>query len=187
MTFSTNDRLSSLLNASKSLVLCIAFAGAAAASAQVPTAASSGVVPVATASVEVRDGWVRPAVPGQSGTGAFMKLNAPSGSRLIGLSTPVAGVAEVHEMQMDGDTMRMRAVKGGLDLPAHQTVELKPGGYHVMLMDLKEPILKGGIVPLTLRFEDAKGVQSALELKLPVGAPTANTVGTPTAPHEHMH
>lgn len=172
----------------RSIALCVAVTGAGAALAQAsPPAISSSVAPAGTAPVEVRDGWVRPAVPGQSGTGAFMKLSAPSGSRLIGVSTPVAGVAEVHEMKMDGDTMRMRAVKGGLDLPARQTVELKPGGYHVMLMDLKQPLVKGTIVPLTLRFEDAKGVQSALELKLPVGALAADTGGTSAAGHEHKH
>ena len=125
------------------------------------------------APVEVRDAWVRQTVPGQSGTGAFMKLTAPAGARLIGAQTPVAGVAEVHEMKMEGDVMKMRALQGGLELPAGRTVELKPSGYHVMLMNLKQPIAKGATVPMTLRFEDARGVQSTLELNLPVGAPVA--------------
>ena len=161
----------------RSLTLCVVLTGAVVVTGRVQ--------PVSP--VEVRDGWIRPAVPGQSGTGAFMKLTAPSGSRLIGISTPVAGVAEVHEMKLDGDTMRMRAVKGGLDLPAHQTVELKPGGFHVMLMDLKQPILKGTIVPLVLRFEDATGVQSSLELKLPVGAPASTGTGASAEGHDHKH
>lgn len=160
----------------RSLTLCVLLTGAVAATAQVQAA---------VAPVEVRDGWVRPAVPGQSGTGAFMKLTAPLGSRLISVSTPVAGVAEVHEMKLDGDTMRMRAVKGGLDLPARQTVELKPGGFHVMLMDLRQPILKGTVVPLVLRFEDATGVQSSLELKLPVGAPASTGTDPSADGHDH--
>jgi len=145
-------------------------------------AARLDVLAPGVAAVDVRDAWVRQTVPGQSGTGAFMKLSAPSGARLVGASTPAAGVAEVHEMKMDGDTMRMREVQGGLALPPRQTVELKPSGYHLMLMDLKQPMAKGATVPMTLRFEDAKGVKSTLELKVPVGAPE----GAPAA-GGHVH
>ncbi|MEY4266598.1 MAG: hypothetical protein RIS90_1133, partial [Pseudomonadota bacterium] len=88
-------------------------------------------------SVDVKDAWVRTSVPGQKATGAFMKLTAKDGAKLVAASSPVAGVTEVHEMKMEGDIMKMKAVAGGLDLPAGKTVELKPGGYHVMLMDLK--------------------------------------------------
>jgi len=148
-------------------------------------AAKLEVVAQGVATVDVRDGWVRPSVPGQSGTGAFMKLAAPTGTKLVGISTPAAGVAEVHEMKMEGDTMKMRELTGGLDLPAGQTVELKPGGYHVMMMDLKGPLAKGTTVPMTLKFEDAKGVKTALELKLPVGAPEGADAGG--AAHQHKH
>ncbi|MBT2321613.1 copper chaperone PCu(A)C [Variovorax paradoxus] len=130
------------------------------------------VLPSGAAAVDVRDAWIRASVPGQSGTGAFMKLNAPAGARLVGATTPAAGVAEVHEMKMEGDTMRMRGV-AALDLPARQTIELKPGGYHLMLMDLRQPLAKGSTVPLTLHFEDTKGQKSALELKVPVLAGAA--------------
>ena len=117
----------------------------------------------------IKDAWVRTTVPGQKGTGAFMKITAKEATRLVGASTPVAGVTEVHEMKMEGDVMRMRALPG-LELPAGKTVELKPGGYHVMLMDLKTALPKDSTVPLTLLFKDAKGVESKLELKLPVSA-----------------
>ena len=120
-----------------------------------------------TANVDVKDAWVRSSVPGQMGTGAFMKITAKTGTQLVGVSSPVAGVGEVHEMKMDGDIMKMRALPA-LDLPAGKTVELKPGGYHVMLMDLKQPLLKDSKVPLTLTFKDAKGIQSKLDLTLPV-------------------
>jgi copper(I)-binding protein len=143
-------------------------------------AAAGGALAQAPAPVEVRDAWVRASVPGQSGTGAFMKLTAPAGARLVGASTPAAGVAEVHEMKMEGDTMRMRALDRGLELPARQTVELKPGGYHLMLMDLKQPLANGSSVPLSLQFEDAKGQKSTLDLKLPVRAGAA-------APKESAH
>lgn len=120
--------------------------------------------------VDVKGAWVRTAVPGQKATGAFMTLTAKDGARLVGGASPVAGVVEVHEMKMDGDIMRMRAVAGGLELPAGKAVELKPGGYHVMLMDLKAALPKDGNVPLTLLFKDAKGVDSKLELTVPVAA-----------------
>jgi len=146
-------------------------------------AARLDVVAQGVATVDVRDAWVRPSVPGQSGTGAFMKLTAPAGGRLVGISTPAAGVAEIHEMKMEGDTMRMRELPRGLELPPGQTVELKPGGYHVMMMDLKQALAKGATVPVTLKFEDAKGQKSSLELKLPVGAPA----GVAAPAHQHKH
>ena len=119
--------------------------------------------------VEVKDAWVRATVPGQMGTGAFMKITAREGTRLVGISTPVAGVAELHEMKMEGDVMKMRALPL-LDLPAGKTVELKAGGNHLMMMDLKQPLPKGSTVPLTLRFKDAKGTESKMELVVPVSA-----------------
>ena len=120
--------------------------------------------------IDVKDAWVRTSVPGQKATGAFMKITAREGSRLVAASSPVAGITEVHEMKMDGNIMKMRALENGLELPAGKTVELKPGGFHVMLMDLKGPLAKDSTVPLTLVFKDAKGVESKLELKLPVAA-----------------
>ncbi len=110
---------------------------------------------------------MRSTVPGQMGTGAFMKITAKAGAQLVGVASPVAGVGEVHEMKMDGDIMKMRAVPV-LDLPAGKTVELKSGGYHIMLMDLKQPLIRDSRVALTLIFKDAKGVQSKLELNVPV-------------------
>jgi copper(I)-binding protein len=74
-------------------------------------------------------------------------------------------------MKMEGDVMKMRALQGGLDLPAGKTVELKPGGYHVMLMDLKAALPKDSTVPMTLVFKDAKGVESKVEVKAPVVPP----------------
>ena len=121
------------------------------------------------ANVEVKDAWVRSTVVGQMGTGAFMKITAKVGTQLVGVSSPVAGVGEVHEMKMEGDVMKMRALPQ-LDLPAGRAVELKPGGYHVMLMDLKQPLMKDTKVPLTLTFKDAKGVESKLELSVPVSS-----------------
>jgi copper(I)-binding protein len=134
--------------------------------------------------VQVQDAWVRTTVQGQKGTGGFMKLTAKDGARLVGVTTPVAGVAEVHEMKMEGDVMRMRAVPA-LELPAGQTVELKPGGYHLMLQDLKTTLPKDSTVPITLTFEDAKGVRSNLELKVPVGISPPGGAAAPAAAHKH--
>lgn len=134
-------------------------------------------------SVDVKDAWARATVSGQKATGAFMKLTAKEGATLVGVSSPVAGVSEVHEMKMDAGVMKMRAVEGGLALPAGKTVELKPGGYHVMLMDLKAPLAKDSTVPVTLVFKDAKGTESKLDLSLPV-ATTAPAVPAHDA-HKH--
>ena len=129
--------------------------------------------------------WVRSSVPGQQGTGAFMKLTAKEATQLVGVSTPAAGTAEVHEMKMEGDIMRMRAV-AKVDLAPGQAFELKPGGYHLMLQDLKQPLAAGGIVPLTLLFRDAKGVESKLELKVPVASQAPGApAGAPSTVHKH--
>jgi copper(I)-binding protein len=137
--------------------------------------------------VDVQNAWARATVPGQMATGAFMTLTAKDGSKLVGGSSPAAGVTQVHEMKMDAGVMKMAEVKGGLDLPAGKAVELKPGGYHVMLMDLKAPLAKDSTVPLTLVFKDAKGVESKVELKLPVSAVAPGAAGKPAAMDHSMH
>ncbi|MFT3815269.1 MAG: copper chaperone PCu(A)C [Acidovorax sp.] len=138
------------------------------------------VVAPGSAPVEATGAWARATVPGQSGTGAFMKLAAGSPLKLVGVSTPAAGVAEVHEMKMEGDVMRMRALPA-LALPAHQMVELKPGGYHLMLTDLKQPLAAGQSIPLKLTFEDAQGQRSTLAVQAPVMAGPAGDAGA----HRH--
>jgi copper(I)-binding protein len=119
------------------------------------------------APVAVEGAWARASVQGQKATGAFMRLTAKDGLRLVRADSPAAGVSELHEMKMEGDIMKMRAVPG-IDLPAGKAVELKPGGYHVMLMDLKAPLTKGSSVPVTLVFQDAQGIETQLPLQLPV-------------------
>jgi copper(I)-binding protein len=136
--------------------------------------------------IAVKDAWVRATVPGQMASGAFMKITAKDGARLVSVSSPLAGVAEVHEMKLEGDVMKMQAVAGGLELPPGKTVELKPGGYHVMLMDLKAPLKTNSKVPMTLTFKNAKGVQSKVELKLPVSlVPPAAKTGEPAGMADH--
>jgi copper(I)-binding protein/uncharacterized protein YcnI len=179
------------LKSPAALLEVLAEAGPAPVAATAPVKAA---LTPAGSPVELRDAWVRSTVPGQQGSGAFMKLTAKAATRLVGISTPVAAVAEVHEMKMEGDVMRMRALPGGLELPAGKTVELKSGGYHLMLMELKQTLTPGSTVPLTLVFKDARGVQSRLEVRLPVAtvAPTAAGVaggkpGAPAKAEEHNH
>ncbi len=124
-------------------------------------------VHAAFAQVTVKDPWVRASVAQQKSTGAFMQLNAAQDQRLIAARSPVASIVEIHEMTMEGDLMKMRAIPG-LDLPAGKTVELKPGGYHVMLIDLKQQLKEGDIVPITLVVEGKDQKRINIELKVPV-------------------
>jgi periplasmic copper chaperone A len=121
----------------------------------------------AQAQTTVKDPWVRGTVAGQKATGMFGQVSSASGGKLVSVSSPVAGVVEIHEMVMDGSVMKMRAI-AGLDLPAGKVVDLKPGGYHVMLMDLKQELKPGESVPVTLVIEGAGGKRESVELKAPV-------------------
>lgn len=103
--------------------------------------------------IRVLDPWARATVPGQKVGGVYMEIVSPRDARLVGVASPAAGTAEVHSMTMDGGTMRMRAVEA-LDLPAGTPVKLAPGGYHVMLFDLRKPLVTGQTVPLTLVIEE---------------------------------
>ena len=138
--------------------------------------------PLLAQTVDVSGAWARATVPGQKATGAFMRLTSKDGARLVAISTPAAGVAEVHEMKLEEGVMRMHAVPGGLELPPGKTVELKPGGYHLMLMDLKQPLQRESTIALTLVFQDAKGHESRTELKLPVAMQPPADAGASARP-----
>lgn len=122
--------------------------------------------------IEVKSAWARPTVAGQMGTGAFMHLTSREGARLLGASSDVAGVVEIHEMAMEGNVMRMRAIRS-LDLPSGSTIELKPGGHHIMLMDLKRPLATGEKIKVELRLEtrDKKLVTQPVEIEIRPRAP----------------
>jgi copper(I)-binding protein len=126
----------------------------------------------AYAQVTVADAWVRGTAPGQKATGAFMKITSSTDAILVSAASPVAAVVEVHEMTHEGGMMRMRAISE-LKLPAGKAVELRPGSYHVMLMDLKQPLKEGESVPVTLTYRDASGKKNSLEVMAPVRALTA--------------
>lgn len=123
----------------------------------------------AQTTVQVDAPWVRATVPQQKATAAFMRLTADKDARLVEARSPVAGVVEVHTMQMDKDVMKMRAIPH-LDLPAGKAVELTPRGYHVMLMDLRQPVKAGETVPVTLVFEDVARQHFTQEVQAPVKA-----------------
>lgn len=137
-----------------------------------------------TASVDIKDPWVRATVAQQKATGAFMQLTAKADSKLVEAKSPVAGVVEIHEMAMDNNVMKMRQIPG-LALPAGKAVELKPGGYHVMLMDLKGQVKEGDVVPVTLVFEGKDGKRETVEVKAP--AKPLNNMPGMAAPSEHKH
>ena len=123
----------------------------------------------AAAQTTVSDAWVRGTVAQQKVTGAFMTLTSAQGGKLLSATSPAAGVVEVHEMAMEGNTMKMRAVPV-LDLPAGKAVQLKPGGFHVMLIDLKQPLKEGDTVPITLNVEGKDGKKEVLSVNAPVRA-----------------
>ena len=148
------------------LIASIAFAAAAMA------AQAQGAAPLA-----VDGAWARAALQGQPTSAGYMTLTAREPLTLVGASSPAAAVVELHEMKLDGDVMRMRAVDQ-LELPVGKAVELKPGGYHFMLMELKAQFKPGLVVPVTLRLRDAKGAERTLQVELPVSA---------AAPMAHKH
>jgi hypothetical protein len=131
-----------------------------------------GVALAASASfaqTAVKDPWVRGTVAQQKATGMFAQITSTAGGKLVSASSPVAGVVEIHEMAMENNVMKMRAIPG-LDLPAGKAVELKPGGYHVMLMDLKQQLKEGETVPVTLVVQGKDGKKESIEVKAPVKA-----------------
>ena len=132
---------------------------------------------LAAQSVEVKEAWIRGTVPGQKATGAFMELTSKRLARLVAVASPAASVVEIHNMKMEGGVMKMFAVNG-VDLPANRAVRLAPGGYHVMMQDLKQTLKAGDRVPLKLTFEMADKTRETLELNVEVrdvtGAPRHN-------------
>lgn len=118
--------------------------------------------------LEISAAWARAMLPGQPAGGGYLSVTNKGAvaDRLTGASSPTAGKVEVHEMKIENDVMVMRPVDGGLEIAPGATVELKPGGFHLMFMSVTEPFVEGGAVPVTLEFEKAGKV----EVSLPVQA-----------------
>ncbi len=121
----------------------------------------------ALAEVTVTDAWVRGTVPAQRATGAFMKIKSSEDAKIVAAASPAAKTVEIHEMLMKGGTMEMRALPA-LALPAGEMVELKSGGYHVMLMDLAKPLIKGDTVPITFTVEGKDRKRTTVQVKAEV-------------------
>ena len=122
---------------------------------------------VTTNAIKIENAYTRATAPGQQVAGGFMKIEnkGGSGDQLVSASSPAAGEVQLHEMAMDGNVMKMRQVKD-IAVPANGAVELKPGGYHLMFLNLKGPFNAGQTVPVKLKFAKAGEV----EVKLPVNA-----------------
>lgn len=134
------------------------------------------------AELEIGHPWARATPPGAEAAGAFMtiKNEGAEPDRLVGAAFAGAAMTQIHEMVMDNGVMRMSELAGGLAIPPGATVELAPGGYHVMLMGLKEPLVEGSKVPLTITFEKA----GSIEVELAVEAPGKSDSGHGSA-HQH--
>ncbi|RTL56877.1 MAG: copper chaperone PCu(A)C [Rhodocyclaceae bacterium] len=142
---------------------------------------------LAAADLEVKTPWVRSTVPGQPATGAFMELSSKNGVTVVGASSAAAGVTEVHEMKQENGIMKMRALRV-LEVPAGGTVQLAPGSYHVMLMDLKKDLKPGDTVPILLKVKGKDGKKQTVTVKAEVRDMTAgNPAPAATDPHGQMH
>jgi copper(I)-binding protein len=125
--------------------------------------------------IKIEDPWSRATAPGAKVGAGYMKITSDVADRLVGAASPAAQRVELHVTVKDGDVMRMREVKA-YDIPAKGGFELKPGGAHLMLVDLKAPLKEGTKVPLTLRFEKAGEVKVELQVR---------ALGAGTRHHSH--
>jgi copper(I)-binding protein len=121
----------------------------------------------AAGAVTATDAWVRGTVPAQKTTGAFVTLESSGDAKVVGVRSPAAKTAEIHSSEHRGGVMHMHAIES-LALPAGKRVELKPGGYHVMLVGLTRALAAGDQVPLTFTIEDPQGRRTQLEVKAEV-------------------
>ena len=121
----------------------------------------------ARAEVTAANAWARATVPGQQTSAAYMTLMSTEDAKLVAVSSPAARKAQVHTSMMMSGVMHMHEVEA-LDLPAGKPVELKPGGHHVMLMELAKPLKAGEQVPLTFTIRDSKGRSSTLAVQATV-------------------
>ena len=129
--------------------------------------AAASLSSAAMAQVTASDAWVRATVPVQKSAGAFLSLQSVQAVRLVGASSPVASTVEMHQMEMRGQTMKMKAVDG-IDLPAGTKVDLAKAGYHLMFLGLKGQLKEGDTVPVTLTLEDAAKKRDTVTVNVPV-------------------
>jgi copper(I)-binding protein len=134
----------------------------------------------ALAQVQIDKPWARATPPGATVGGGYMTIkNAGAADKLVAASSPAAAKVELHVHINDNGVMKMREVPGGYDIPAKGSFELKPGGAHLMFMNLKAPLKEGDKVPVTLKFEKAGEVKAEFAVS-GLGASSA-----PAAHHKH--
>ncbi|MDI7862330.1 copper chaperone PCu(A)C [Rhizobiaceae bacterium n13] len=128
--------------------------------------------------IEIGHPYARAMLPGAKVGGGYLELTNHGGAdRLVSVSSDRAASVQIHEMKMDGGIMEMRELKDGIAVPADTTVELKPGGYHLMFMNVAQPFKEGEMVKATLTFEKAGSV----DVELMVGPPAG---GAPDMKHD---
>ncbi len=135
---------------------------------------SAAMTLTAHAQVAVKDAWVRATVGPQKVTGAFMQITSTQDAKLVAVQSAAAKKVELHTMEMDKDVMRMREI-ASLDLPAGKAVELKPGSYHIMLIDLVKPVKEGDTVAVTLVVENKDKKRENIEVKATAKSLTASS------------
>lgn len=171
-------RRASLAAALAAALLTASLAATPAAHAQ-PSGAAPATAPAGvTGAVQVDNAWVRATVSKQRSTGAFFGLTSTQRTRLVAVESPAADIVEVHEMALADNIMRMRAIDA-IALEPGQRVELQPGGLHVMLIDLRQPVQVGDAIPLTLVFEDEQGKRTTQAITATARPLTAGSQDSP--------
>jgi copper(I)-binding protein len=151
--------------------LILEFAAALALTLSAILALTTGV---SASDVIVKEPFARASPTPQASTGAvYLKISSPEADRLIGLFTPVAAMAHIHESKDENGVMKME-MRDSLEIPAGGEVVMAPGGLHIMLMGLKAPLKKGETIPLELTFEKA----GTLHIMVPVGGVADQAVGS---------
>lgn len=137
-----------------------------------PAAASHGGPVVTLGALEITGGFTRATLPNAPVGGGFLTIinTGAEADRLVSASAAIAKETQIHEMAMEGDVMKMRQLKDGVEVPAGESVTLEPGGMHLMFMGLNGAIKEGDVVPLTLTFEKA----GTVDVELVAGAPAAD-------------
>jgi copper(I)-binding protein len=152
--------------------------------ALVGVALFAGTAAAQTGGIEVKNAWARGTPAGAENGAAYLTLQSPTADRLTGISTPVAKKAELHTMSMDGGVMKMRGLDG-IDLPAGQPLMLKPGGMHIMLFGLNQPLRAGETFPLTLQFASGGKREVQVEIEKPgATGPEQQPGGLPMPGHQ---
>ncbi len=131
--------------------------------------AFSLIANAATDTIAITQAWARATAPGQDVGAAYMVLQSPVDATLLEVSSPAADSIEIHKMSMDHGIMKMRMLES-LPLPAGKWVKLEPGGFHLMLFDLKTPLKAGMQLSLTMKFKEKSGKPYTRQIQVPVRA-----------------